>query len=93
MSAMMRLQRCYPGRGKKLRDITMRGGLSAMTGMDLWQLASFMLFLFRGGLTNTAAMVTSRERVYISLFWDFIAVGGRGIVMFCLPSIHRATWT
>ena len=64
ISALMRDKRMYPGRDKQLRDLSGSGALASCTGMELWQLASIMLVLFRPGLSSVHWMVrTSGLRV------------------------------
>ena len=59
VSAVMADGRMYANGQKKLRDITASGGFSSMTGMDIWQLMSIVLLVFRSALRNNDTMVST----------------------------------
>lgn len=41
-----------------VRDITRSGGVASLTGMEIWELVTFLPIIFRMTLTDERAMVS-----------------------------------
>lgn len=63
VSGLQRLTRCYQGRGEKLRDVTVRSGLSSLTRIYMWQLAGILLSPRRRHFTITPHPTTVGHRL------------------------------
>jgi len=58
VSSKLRDREMYPAREEMVRDITVKGGLTSMTGMEIWRLSGIMLPVFRMCLVSEKAMVS-----------------------------------
>ena len=59
VSATIRDPALYPRGSPKSRDITGRGGLASLTGMEIWELVTFLPIIFRMTLIDEHMMVSA----------------------------------